>query len=66
VVIEQAKGVLSAHAGVDMDHAFTALRGYARSHNLRLSALAFTVANGTADLKAIMTGSRRSDRPAER
>jgi transcriptional regulator with GAF, ATPase, and Fis domain len=58
VVIEQAKGVLSAHAGVDMDHAFAALRGYARSHNLRLSALAFTVANGTADLSAIMADSR--------
>ncbi|GAA3434055.1 GAF and ANTAR domain-containing protein [Kutzneria kofuensis] len=58
VVIEQAKGVLSAHSGVDMDHAFAALRGYARSHNLRLSELAFTVANGAADLRAIMVGSR--------
>lgn len=58
VVIEQAKGVLSAHSGVDMDHAFAALRGYARSHNLRLSELAFAVANGAADLQAIMVGSR--------
>ncbi|EWM12137.1 GAF and ANTAR domain-containing protein [Kutzneria sp. 744] len=66
VVIEQAKGVLSAHAGVDMDHAFTALRGYARSHNLRLSALAFTVANGTADLTAIMAGGERPARRAQR
>jgi hypothetical protein len=49
-----------------MDHAFAALRGYARSNNLRLSALAFTVADGTADLKAIMTGSRLPTRPAER
>jgi len=63
VVIEQAKGVLSAHGRVDMDHAFTALRGYARSHNLRLSELAFTVANGTADLRAIMAG---ADHPARR
>jgi transcriptional regulator with GAF, ATPase, and Fis domain len=66
VVIEQAKGVLSAHAGVDMDHAFAALRGYARSHNLRLSALAFTVANGTADLTAIMTGGEHPARRAQR
>jgi hypothetical protein len=37
IVIEQAKGVLSAHAAVDMHHAFTALRDYTRSHQLRLS-----------------------------
>jgi hypothetical protein len=56
VVIEQAKGVLSARGGLDMGSAFAALRGYARSHNLRLSELAHAVANGTADLNAIMTG----------
>ena len=65
VVIEQAKGVLSAHAEVDMDHAFAALRGYARSHNLRLSELAFAVANGTADLRAIMTGGGHPARRTE-
>jgi hypothetical protein len=54
VVIEQAKGVLSAHGGIDMNHAFTALRGYARANNLRLSELATTVAEGTADLDAIL------------
>jgi transcriptional regulator with GAF, ATPase, and Fis domain len=63
VVIEQAKGVLSAYGRVDMDRAFAALRGYARSHNLRLSDLAFTVASGGADLKAIMTG---ADHPVRR
>jgi hypothetical protein len=65
VVIEQAKGVLSAQGGIDMDRAFAALRGYARSHNIRLSDLAFTVANGTADLKTIMAGgqpARRAER----
>jgi transcriptional regulator with GAF, ATPase, and Fis domain len=56
VVIEQAKGVLSAHAGVDMHHAFAALRGYARSNNVRLSDLARTVAEGRADLDAILRG----------
>ena len=54
VVIEQAKGVLSAHGGVEMNHAFAALRGYARSHNLRLSDVARTVAENTADLDAIL------------
>lgn len=54
IVIEQAKGVLSAHGHVDMNHAFTALRTYARGHNQRLSDLARTVAEGTADLDAIL------------
>lgn len=66
IVIEQAKGVLSAHGSVDMDKAFAALRGYARSHNLRLSELAFTVANGTADLRAIMAGAEHAARRTER
>jgi transcriptional regulator with GAF, ATPase, and Fis domain len=55
VVIEQAKGVLSERgARLDMEGAFAALRGYARSHNLRLSALARAVAEGTADVGAIL------------
>jgi GAF domain-containing protein len=36
VVIEQAKGVIAQTRTVDMDAAFTALRQYARSHNLNL------------------------------
>jgi transcriptional regulator with GAF, ATPase, and Fis domain len=56
VVIEQAKGVLSARSGLDMGSAFAALRNYARSHNLRLSELAYAVANGAADLNAITSG----------
>jgi transcriptional regulator with GAF, ATPase, and Fis domain len=54
VVIEQAKGVLSAYGGLDMTRAFTALRGHARAQNMRLSELARTVAEGTADLDAIL------------
>ena len=61
VVIEQAKGVLSAHGGLDMPDAFTALRNHARAHNLRLSDLALTIAKGTGDLDAIL---RRTARPA--
>lgn len=53
VVIEQAKGVLSAQAGLDMEAAFGALRGYARAHNQRLSELARAVVDGSADLSAI-------------
>ncbi|MFD9652152.1 ANTAR domain-containing protein [Streptomyces mirabilis] len=40
VLIEQAKGKLSERQGIDMEQAFTALRGYARSHNRRLSDVA--------------------------
>ncbi|WP_158891544.1 GAF and ANTAR domain-containing protein [Amycolatopsis anabasis] len=55
VVIEQAKGVLSAHGGnLDMDDTFHRLRGYARAHNLRLSEVAHAVAGGAADLDAIL------------
>ncbi|MHA5050718.1 GAF and ANTAR domain-containing protein [Streptomyces sp. SD15] len=40
VLIEQAKGKLAERRGIDMEQAFTALRGYARAHNRRLSDLA--------------------------
>lgn len=40
VLIEQAKGKLSERQNIDMQQAFTALRGYARAHNRRLSDLA--------------------------
>lgn len=65
VVIEQAKGVLSAHAGVDMHQAFAALRGYARSTNVRLSDLARTVAEGRADLDAILHGATQPTREGQ-
>jgi transcriptional regulator with GAF, ATPase, and Fis domain len=46
VVIEQAKGLIAERLSVDMQAAFTALRGYARSHNLKLSDLARAVITG--------------------
>ena len=36
VLIEQAKGVLSESASINVDEAFGAMRSYARSHNMRL------------------------------
>lgn len=39
-VIEQAKGMVAAQRGVDMERAFTWLRDYARSHNRRLTDVA--------------------------
>jgi transcriptional regulator with GAF, ATPase, and Fis domain len=50
VVIEQAKGKLSERLGVDMDLAFTLLRGQARTQNRRLAELAAAVANGTENV----------------
>ena len=40
VIIEQAKGVLAHYGGLNMDVAFDRLRGYARSHNYRLTEVA--------------------------
>ena len=43
IVIEQAKGVLAEAAHLGMGDAFERLRGYARSHNLRLTEVAQAV-----------------------
>jgi GAF domain-containing protein len=52
VVIEQAKGVISERAGVDLAEAFSRLRAYARNHNLRLTDVAETAIDGTLDPQA--------------
>ena len=52
VLIEQAKGVLAERLNVDMDQAFTTLRGHARTHNRKLSDLARAVIAGTEHLTA--------------
>jgi len=63
VVIEQAKGLIAEHLGVDMQGAFAALRGYARNHNLKLSDVARAVITGrteTYHLLGIPAPSHRS------
>jgi GAF domain-containing protein len=50
VIIEQAKGVLSALDGVGVDEAFDRLREYARNHNLTLRAVAEGVTARTLDV----------------
>ena len=57
VVIEQAKGVLAQQGDLTIDDAFTALRGYARHHNQRLSDVAHAVAERSLPADAIL-GSR--------
>jgi GAF domain-containing protein len=47
IIIEQAKGVISERAGLDMEQSFSALRTYARNENLRLVDVAREVVDGT-------------------
>lgn len=49
VLIEQAKGVISERAGIDMAEAFNRLRRHGRNHNLRLTAVARSALDGTLD-----------------
>ena len=49
VVIEQAKGVISERADVDLAEAFSRLRAYARNRNLRLTDVAQAAIDGTLD-----------------
>jgi GAF domain-containing protein len=50
ILIEQAKGVLSATGQMTVDEAFEALRTYARRNNLTLRAVALGVTNRTLDV----------------
>jgi len=52
ILIEQAKGVIVERLNTDMEHAFTLLRGTARSSNRHLSYLAQAIVNGTERLPA--------------
>jgi GAF domain-containing protein len=56
VVIEQAKGVLAATGNLDMDRAYTRLRDYSRRRNLRLTATARAIADGTLNPHDVLTG----------
>jgi len=49
VLIEQAKGVLSERAGIDLSQAFSRMRSYARSHNRRLTDVARAAIDNTLD-----------------
>ncbi|MEO7722373.1 MAG: GAF and ANTAR domain-containing protein [Pseudolysinimonas sp.] len=50
ILIEQAKGVLAATAGLSMDAAFNTMRSYARNHNQTLRSVADDVIARKVDL----------------
>jgi GAF domain-containing protein len=52
-VVEQAKGLVAEHEGLDMDQAFGALRNHARIHGLPLSEVAHGVIDGTITASAV-------------
>jgi transcriptional regulator with GAF, ATPase, and Fis domain len=55
VIIEQAKGMLAAsRPDLSPAQAFTALRGFARTNHLKLTALAQDVVDGNADRETIL------------
>jgi GAF domain-containing protein len=53
IVIEQAKGMVAELAGLSMEQAFSALRTYARNHNLRLVDVARSVIDATLHPSAL-------------
>ena len=61
IAIEQAKGILAERAEVDMQEAFSRLRGYARDHNRQLSVVATELINGTLPGDAVALLGRRPE-----
>ena len=51
VLIEQAKGFLAERLGISVDMAFGLLRGYARDHNRKLTAVAADVVEGRLQVR---------------
>lgn len=62
VAIEQAKGMLAAHANIDMGDAFQRLRSFARSANSQLTSVAKDLVSGARSLNEIAAKAEDSDR----
>ncbi|HEV7950034.1 MAG TPA: GAF and ANTAR domain-containing protein [Glaciihabitans sp.] len=64
VLIEQAKGVLSAAFDSDMDESFHALRSYARSHQLTLRKVAAGIVDRSIHVAEVAASARAAERSA--
>jgi transcriptional regulator with GAF, ATPase, and Fis domain len=65
IAIEQAKGMIAEHGGVDMVEAFARLRAVARNTNRGLSDVASALVDGTIAVDAVSRG-RRPPPPGRR
>ena len=54
VFLEQAKGMLAQHSGLDMDQAYKVLRKFARDHNLGLTDVAQAVASRSLPVQQLL------------
>jgi len=66
IMIEQAKGMIAERLNIDMDTAFSRLRGYARHTNRRLSEVAAGVATGVLTIAAVNSLVRPPSPPTAR
>jgi transcriptional regulator with GAF, ATPase, and Fis domain len=53
IVIEQAKGILAERTGLEIESAFSMMRNFARSHNLKLVDVAEGVVDGTLSVDVV-------------
>jgi anti-anti-sigma factor len=63
IAIEQAKGMIAEHHGVDMDDAFARLRAFARTHNRRLTETAEALVAGTVAIDSFARSLRSPSAP---
>jgi GAF domain-containing protein len=66
IAIEQAKGMIAEHGGVDMDDAFARLRAFARNNNRGLTEVAESLVAGKVTVDAIVHGHRPPPPPPTR
>lgn len=59
IVIEQAKGIVGATAGLTMEESFLAMRRFARNHNLKLMEVATGLVKRTLATRHVVGSSRR-------
>jgi len=64
IVLEQAKGRLAERAGVDLDEAFSQLRGYSRRHNRGLTSVAEAFLSGDLGVEDLLPGGALRSRGA--